>query len=124
MSFWKALDEPPPESVRYRYKEGDGCILKSERRTALGMLYTYDGHNSRLSIRKLSDGGAPVYKLEHKDAINAPNALFSVVDGAAYLMLDFHNLCVPADTWAKVKTAADEMLQLWQEYCESEDSVY
>lgn len=99
-------------------------ILKSERKTALGMLYTYEGHNARLSVRKLSDGGAPVYKLEHKDAINAPNALFSAVEGAVCLMLDFHNLCVPEDTWEKVKTAADEMLQLWQEYCKSEGSVY
>ena len=98
-------------------------ILKSERKTALGMLYTYDVHNSRLSIRELPDGGAPVYKLEHLDMVNAPNALFNTVNGDAELLLDFHNLCVPEGEWEKVKAAADEMLRLWQEYRKSKDSV-
>lgn len=89
------------------------CI---QRVTALGALKVYEGHSSRLSIQELKDGGTPVYKLEHSDPINAPNALFYPVDGGIMLLLDFHGLCIEVEDWPAVKTAADDMLALWKEY--------
>lgn len=76
----------------------------------------YEGHESRLSIQTLGDGGTPVYKLEHTDAINAPNALFYPSGDSVTLLLDFHGLCIEVDDWPRIRKATDDMLALWHEY--------
>ncbi len=80
------------------------------------MINTYSKHNSILSVQVLNDGGPPIYKLEHADILNAPNAIFYSEGGQTSLMFDFHNLCVTEECWPNVKEAVDSMMSLWSEY--------
>lgn len=74
-------------------------ITQNARKTAIGVISTYSKHTSILSVQVLNNGGPPIYKLEHADSLNAPNAIFYSKDGQTSLMFDFHNLCVIEECW-------------------------
>ena len=80
------------------------------------MIHTYSKYNSTLYVQVLDDGGPPIYKLEHVDILNAPNAIFYTKGGQTSLMFDFHSLCITEKDWPEVKEAVDAMRSLWCEY--------
>ena len=80
------------------------------------MIHTYSKYNSTLYVQVLDDGGPPIYKLEHEDILNAPNAIFYTKGGQTSLMFDFHSLCITEEDWPEVKDAVDAMRSLWCEY--------
>lgn len=85
----------------------------------------FTGHNSRISISGFKNAPETnICRLEHEtELIYAPIGTFRKNNENKYdLLLNFSEMMCSPDQWEAVKHNTDEMMALWHEFLESQES--